>query len=96
MGWQRVRHDLATELNWVSKIHKKLVQLNNNNKQPNEELERDEDIFPKKKMTNFAFLKKECSIDQLFVVVQSLSRVRLFATPRTAAYQTSLSYCTSI
>jgi len=62
MGSQRAGHDLATELNRMSRIHKDFVQLNNNNsknKQPNEELERgDEDIFPKEENDQFCFFKK--------------------------------------
>ena len=36
-----------------------------------------------------------CFFEQLFVIVQSLSRVRLFATPWTAARQASLSFTIS-
>ena len=39
--------------------------------------------------------KKECSLFYLVVVVQSLSRVWLFVTPRTAAHQASLSFTIS-
>ena len=41
----------------------------------------------------FTCLPRPCSLD--FVAVQSLSRVRLFATPRTTARQTSLYFTIS-
>ena len=88
---QKVRHDWATELNWISLLH----DLNMENLWFTSE---SKDHFKEYKTdsSSCCLRKLKCLHTELIVVViQLFSRVWLFATPWTTALQASLSFTIS-
>ena len=95
--WEKVIANEATYKELISKIYKQLLQLNSRKindpiKKWAKELNRH---FSKKDIQMANKHIKRCSSFFIIVAVQSLSRVRLFVTPWTAAHQAPLSFTIS-